>query len=150
MTTKPATAAGYDPETTRIVRDTAFYVATKLNDLMDDIVIVGGLVPLLLIDSDKLPEDTDPHPGTRDVDLGFSLTLLNDELYQTLEERLRSAGFEPDENDEGKKQSQCWRHGERDVTIDFLIPPTSPKDKPGRLKNLAANFAAIIAPGLRR
>ena len=45
MPDKPATAAGYRSEYLDLVRATCLYVATKLGDLMDEIVIVGGLVP---------------------------------------------------------------------------------------------------------
>lgn len=48
--TKPRTAAGYDSSYVRHVRDTSLYVATKLGDLIDELVIVGGLAPSLLID----------------------------------------------------------------------------------------------------
>ncbi len=35
------------------------------------------------------------------------------------------------------------------MTVDFLIAPSGPDDKGGKLKNLEDDFAAIIAPGLR-
>jgi hypothetical protein len=37
------------------VRSTCLYVATKLGDLLDDLVVVGGPVPSLLIDQVHLP-----------------------------------------------------------------------------------------------
>ena len=54
MPDKPTTAAGYRPEYLELVRSTCLYVATKLGDLMDDTVVVGGLVPSLLIDQAAL------------------------------------------------------------------------------------------------
>ena len=48
---KPTTAAGYEPAFTSAVRATCLYVATKLGDLADDTVVVGGLVPSLIIDA---------------------------------------------------------------------------------------------------
>lgn len=48
--TKPRTAAGYHPSQARSVRATCLYVATKLGDLADDVVVVGGLVPSLIVD----------------------------------------------------------------------------------------------------
>ncbi|MFW5739324.1 MAG: hypothetical protein ACOC1F_03040 [Myxococcota bacterium] len=48
---KPPTAAGYTPEFTSKVRATCLYGATKLGDLMDDTVVIGGLVPSLIIDA---------------------------------------------------------------------------------------------------
>jgi len=55
MTDKPTTAAGYQSEQVELVRATCLYVATKLGDIMDELVVVGGLVPSLLIDQDNLP-----------------------------------------------------------------------------------------------
>ncbi|MEN8151655.1 MAG: hypothetical protein ABFS86_17700 [Planctomycetota bacterium] len=50
MDDKPATAEGYPGEQVALVRSTCLYVATKLGDLIDDLVVVGGLVPSLLVD----------------------------------------------------------------------------------------------------
>ena len=43
-------------------------MASKLGDLMDDLVVVGGLVPSLLIDQADLPEGATEHVGTMDLD----------------------------------------------------------------------------------
>lgn len=148
MPEKPTTAEGYDHAQTELVRATCLYVATKLGDLMDDLVVVGGLVPSLLIDQDRLPAGAAAHVGTQDLDIGLSVALLDDGLYRTLSERLRRAEFEQDENDGGRPTRQRWKHESPRVTIDFLIPPTRPDDRGGRLRDIEADFAAIIAPGL--
>jgi hypothetical protein len=72
MPDKPTTAAGYRSEHVQLVRATCLYVATKLGDLMDELVVVGGLVPSLIIDQATLPQDTDPHVGTMDLDVGLT------------------------------------------------------------------------------
>ena len=46
---KPSFALDYKREDVELVRQTCLYVATKLGDLLDDFVVVGGLVPSLLI-----------------------------------------------------------------------------------------------------
>ena len=86
-----------------------------------------------------------------DVDLGLTVAILDDERYTELSERLKSAGFEPDQNESGKRTSQRWSIEEsgQKVTVDFLIPPTQDEDKGGRLRNLESDFAAIIVPGLK-
>ncbi len=150
MTTKPSTSDGYDRATTRYAEATCLYVATKLGDLMDRMVVVGGLVPSLLIRHDQNSYIADPHVGTMDVDLGLNVELLTTGLYQPLADRLRDAGFGPETNDRGNRIRQRWRppsshHG---VGIDFLIQPTLREDQGGRLRNLQPDFAAIIAPGL--
>jgi len=52
---KPTTAAGYRREHVELVRATCLYLATKLGDLLDDVVVIGGLVPSLLIAQDEVP-----------------------------------------------------------------------------------------------
>jgi hypothetical protein len=71
MPEKPTTASGYPPGQVARVKSTCLYLAKKLGDLMDELVVVGGLVPSLLIDQEKLPENVTPHVGTLDLDLGF-------------------------------------------------------------------------------
>ena len=78
MTDKPRTAVDYTPDLTETARETLLYIATTLGDLSDQIVLVGGLVPSLIV-----PEkpDVPPHVGTMDVDLALSLGLLNSQRY---------------------------------------------------------------------
>lgn len=149
MTDKPTTAAGYTATQSEMVRRTCLYVATKLGDLMDDLVIVGGLVPTLLIDSTRLPAEAEPHVGTNDLDVGLSVLLLDEQRYRTLTHCLRAAGFSQDTNDAGNPTRQRWViAGQARVTVDFLIAPTLPTDRGGRLRNIEPDFAALIAPGL--
>ncbi len=93
MSEKPTTAAGYSVEQVDPVRATCLQVATRLGDLMDEIVIVGELVPSLLIDQGSLPPGADRHVGTMDLDVGLALALLDGGRYRLLTERLRGAGF---------------------------------------------------------
>jgi len=46
MDDRPTTALEYSPESVKLVRSASLYLATKLGDLLEDIVIVGGLVPI--------------------------------------------------------------------------------------------------------
>ena len=120
-----------------------------MGDLADDIVIIGGLVPSLLIDQTLFDRADDRHVGTLDLDLGLALAILDHRRYQALTERLRQAGFSQDENEDGKATRQRWRiNGPPMVTVDFLIPPSTLRDRPGTLRNIEGDFAAIIAPGL--
>jgi hypothetical protein len=149
MADKPKRASEYKSEQVELVRATCLYVATKLGDLMDDLVVIGGLVPSLLIDHEALPEGTSAHVGTMDLDVGLTLALLEGGRYRKLTERLRDAGFEMDRNDDGEPTRQRWKiSGAGTVTVDFLIQPSLPGDRGGRLRNIEPDFAAIIAPGL--
>lgn len=117
--------------------------------MLDDIVIVGGLVPSLLVDQERLPWDLEHHPGTLDLDIGLSLAILEEERYRELGLRLRDAGFEPDFNPTGNPTSQRWRtRSPLSATVDFLIPPSFDTDRGGHLRNIQYGFAAMITPGL--
>ncbi|RLC03936.1 MAG: hypothetical protein DRH90_10005 [Deltaproteobacteria bacterium] len=96
MPEKPLFAYDYQKENVELVRQTCLYVSTKLGDLLDDLVVVGGLVPSLLIPDGSLPEGEDVHIGTMDLDLGLSLAILDRKRYEDLTQRLHRSGFEPD------------------------------------------------------
>lgn len=149
MIAKPSTRDGYDIEQLDIVHRTCLYMATRLGDLLEEIVVVGGLVPYLLVDQENLPSGLEPHVGTMDLDMGLALVILNLERYRELGHRLRDAGFEPAINDQGNRRLQTWTAGApHRVTVDFLIPPVKATDKGGELHHLESDLAAIITPGL--
>lgn len=148
MSEKPTTAAGYPPDQVARVKSTCLYLATKLGDLMPELVVVGGLVPALLIDQENLSENVTPHVGTLDLDLGLAFALVGEQRYQEVAARLRNAKFSPDENEEGKPTRQRWRISDPPVTVDFLIEPENMDAKPGSLFSLTKDWAAIVAPGL--
>lgn len=106
MADKPKRASEYNSEQVELVRATCLYVATKLGDLMEEVVVVGGLVPSLLIDPGALPEGTPAHVGTLDLDVGLKLGLLEEGRYRVLAQRLRDAGFVQDRTDEGRPTRQ--------------------------------------------
>ncbi|GEM_PF-1343156 len=150
MPEKPKRASENKSEQVELVRATCLYVATKLGDLMDDLVVVGGLVPSLLIAHETLPEDTAAHVGTMDLDVGLTLALLDEGRYRKLTERLRDAGFTMDTNDDGNPTRQRWKiTNSGTVAVDFLIQPSLAGDKGGKLRDIEPDFAAIIAPGLK-
>ena len=147
---KPSVADGYDSATTLRAKSTCLTVATRLGNLMDDMVVIGGLVPSLIIPQSANAEVPDAHVGTMDVDLALNVELLSTGLYETVGARLRDAGFVLDVNDRGNPTRQRWRpSGARlGVGVDFLVQPSRPGDQGGRLRNLQPDFAAVIVPGL--
>lgn len=149
MPEKPTTAAGYTSGYVELVRATCLYVATKLGDLTDDLVVVGGLVPSLIVDQEHLADGVEAHVGTMDLDIGLAVALLDQGRYRDLSERLRRSGFTPDTNERGNATRQRWKiEGLEKVTLDFLIEPTRPGDRGGALRDIEPDFAAMIAPGL--
>jgi len=137
MADKPNLASGYRSEQVSLARATCLYLATKLGDLVNELVIVGGLVPSLLIDPATLPVDREAHVGTMDLDVGLAVAILDEGRYRTLSEALRRAGLTRDVNEQGNPTHQRWRvEGAPSVTVDFLIPPTRSEDLGGRIRNL--------------
>lgn len=82
MPRKASTSDGYPLELAVSARKMCLYVATILGDLLDDIVVVGGLVPYLVIDQAHVAEG---HVGTRDLDLGLSIAVLHGERYRDIQ-----------------------------------------------------------------
>ena len=82
MVSKPVSGDGYAGDQFGRVRQTCLYIATKLGDLLDEIVVVGGLVPNLLIDQNNLPSGVEPHAGTMDLDMGLALAILDEQRYR--------------------------------------------------------------------
>ena len=149
MTSKPSSGDGYGTEQLDSVRRTCLYMATKLGDLLNEIAVVGGLVPYLLVDQENLPSGLEPHAGTMDLDMGLALAILNRERYRELGARLRDAGFKPDVNEQGNKRWQTWIvHTPHPVRVDFLIPPTDETEGGGALLHIEPDLAAIVTPGL--
>lgn len=146
MPEKPTTFEGYSPWQVQLVHSTCLTLATRVGDLIEDLVIVGGVAPSLLIPQEDVPEG---HVGTLDLDVGLSVALLDSQRYQVLAERLRTEGFRPEPNAKGNPARQTWAlEGHGRVTLDFLIPPSLEDDRGGRLRNIEPDFAAFIIPGL--
>jgi len=148
---KPLVASGYVPEMLEVVRQTCLYVATILGDLFEEhVTIVGGLVPYLLVKQDETVAPGDRHIGTRDLDLGFAVTVLDNERYEVVAERLRRADFHPDVNNRDGPTRQRWRldlDGNRKVAVDFLIAPVKGEDA-GSPFSLEDDLAATVTPGI--
>jgi predicted nucleotidyltransferase len=149
---KPRHRSGYTAEETLQVESACLTVAVTLGAYLDDVCVVGGLVPSLLIDRelgpDQKDEDEERHPGTNDLDIGLAISLLDDERYAGLSERLRQEGFRPDLNEDGNEVRQRWRLGDLKVTVEFLIPPAPGQAEERRIQDLQPDFAALVTKGL--
>jgi hypothetical protein len=75
MALKPTHASGYAAGQVQHVRSTCLYIATKLGDVLNETVVIGGLVPSLLIDQTALQRDQEKHVGTLDLDIGLALAM---------------------------------------------------------------------------
>ena len=150
MASKPSTWDGYGSEDLVLVRQVCLYLATRLGDLLEDIAVVGGLAPSLLVDQDSLFPGMEPHAGTRDLDLALALPVLARERYQALRGRLQGAGFAPDVTRDGNLTFQRWvKASGRSIEVDFLVQPSLGEDRGGSLRHIETDLAAVITPGLR-
>jgi hypothetical protein len=150
VTDKPRHRSGYRREETEQVEATCLTVAVTLGALMDDLCIVGGLVPSLIIDRrvGPDPDSGEGHLGTNDLDVGLAIALLDESRYTEISARLRQEGFKPDVNERGNPTPQRWKLGDLDVTVDFLMALIPGAERGGRVQPLEGDFGALIAPGL--
>ncbi|MBL8913425.1 MAG: hypothetical protein JNM17_22190 [Archangium sp.] len=138
---KPDTAAGYSAEKFELARSAALTLATFLGPVRDELVVVGGLVPSLIIDQPMVA-----HVGTMDLDLGLDLAILDESRYEQLVELLKTSKFVPDETGQGKLATYRWKHS-TGITVDFLIAPGSdPKAKTRVISNELSAFQAAALP----
>ena len=63
-------------------------IMTALGELRENVVIVGGNVPSLLI-----PAAKEKHPGTLDVDLALDFKHISDNTYKTIVKTLSARGY---------------------------------------------------------
>jgi len=137
----PRTRADYSPDGLLLVQATCLDLATCVGDYWEELVIVGGFVPTLLV----APEtDIEQHVGTLDLDLGLSLGLLKGERYADIAARLRRAGYEPDIKENGQPAHHRWKlagHGAA-ATVDFLIQNPG-GERAGTPLHLSKEFAPI-------
>jgi predicted nucleotidyltransferase len=150
VTDKPRHRRGYRREETEQVEATCLTVAVTLGALMDDLCIVGGLVPSLIIDRriGADPETGERHSGTNDLDVGLAIALFDESRYTEISRRLRQEDFKPDVNESGNTTPQRWKLGDLNVTVDFLMAPIAGAERGGRVQPLEGDFGALIAPGL--
>lgn len=127
-TNKPRTRDGYTPEDLANVISACLTFAVTVGAHMDELCIVGGLVPSLLIDHRLGTPNGAAHPGTNDLDVGLAVAVLGDNGYHAISTRLRAEGFEPIKNARGNTQVQTWAYASTKVTVDFLIGHASQHD----------------------
>lgn len=144
------TSADYSPEDTDLVQRLCLHLAVVLGNVMDDITVVGGLVPSLLIPANDAVI-RERHVGTMDLDLGLALAILGDDEYKTIAERLHDANFQPALNPKDNPRNWKWHTGDmlpQKIEIDFLIQRKGLK-KNRNVQILAKNFGALTTAGLQ-
>jgi hypothetical protein len=106
----------YTPADVIAARAVLVMVAELFQDLSDELVLVGGWVPPLLIAGAE-----DEHVGSLDVDLAFR------EAGAAIDQRLRDSGFYPDP----REAFRYWKTiDEILIPVDILAPNPPPGPKP--------------------
>ncbi|MCX7038627.1 MAG: hypothetical protein NT005_05795 [Spirochaetes bacterium] len=106
----------YDALQVEGARSVMLELVRLLGEYRDDMVVVGGWVPALLI-----PQGTSPHVGSLDIDLALNHTTLQDPGYNTIRSLLVGRGYRQD----NEQPYRFWRTvmvGGRsvDVAVDLL------------------------------
>lgn len=89
--------ADYPPDAVEVAKSVLVELVHVLGEYRDDMVIVGGWVPPLLM------PDSSGHVGSTDVDIALNHLAENDETYSRISESLRAHAYEQDE-----KQPFIW------------------------------------------
>ena len=85
----------YTPAETQASLSVLVEVMTVLGEFRENIVIVGGNVPPLLIKSAGAK-----HPGTLDIDLALDNRRISNDTYRTIVETLKARGYYQKEGEE--------------------------------------------------
>src|SRR3990170_8758688 len=62
-----------------------------LAELKDEMVIIGGWAPTFL-----LPQSSEPHIGSLDIDVALNFAMIPDDTYQTIMETFLKRGYMQD------------------------------------------------------
>jgi hypothetical protein len=110
------TKRDYDALGVKAAHSVMLELTRLLGEYHDDVVVVGGWVPAMLIPQDKVP-----HVGSLDVDLALNHKTLQDPGYNTIHNLLVGRGYRQD----NEQPYRFWRIVEVDgrpieVAVDLL------------------------------
>lgn len=131
----------YDPRITSQTLPAFLTVWPALGSYHEDLVLLGGLVPILICQHPKDQEYL-PRPATLDVDLGVSLGASAGQ-YGTISSDLRTHGFRPSQEFPGR-----FEKNQDGITlyIDFLVEQGN--QQKGTL--MVDDVPASVMPGVVR
>jgi len=138
---KYETYGEYDPRAVAQTHPAFLTVWSALGGYHDDLVLLGGLVPLYIC---KHPTGRTalPRPATLDVDFGVSLGATAGQ-YGTLSTDLRAQGFLPSQKQRGRFEKEV---GSFTLYVDFLVEDG---DSP-RGTRIVDDVPASVMPGVAR
>jgi hypothetical protein len=138
---KFATYSDYDPRATSQTLPAFLTVWPGLGNYQDDLVLLGGMVPLYLC-RHPTGERALPRPATLDVDFGISLGASAGQ-YGTLATDLRAQGFRPSAVHPGRFEREVDGFP---VYVDFLVEDGDHT----RGTRLVDDVPASVMPGVVR
>jgi hypothetical protein len=105
----------YSESATEAAKAVMLEIVRLLGEYKDDMAIIGGWVPELL-----LPNAQPRHVGSVDVDIALNHEAIDNEVYRTITEHLKRAGYK--EGDRPYKFLRTLLVGDQQVTVevDFL------------------------------
>ena len=109
------TQRDYTVEAVEAARSVLIELVHLLGEYRDEIVLIGGWVPEVL-----LPKKDKPHVGSMDVDLALNHRTLRDEGYKTIQELLLSRGYRQGKQPFIFHRSVKVGDKEIDVQVDLL------------------------------
>ncbi|MDA8433298.1 MAG: hypothetical protein M0Z60_10105 [Nitrospiraceae bacterium] len=86
------TRRDYTAEGVEAARSVLIELVHLLGEYKDDIVLIGGWIPEVL-----LPHQSGPHVGSMDVDLALNHKKIRDEAYKKIQDLLKSRGYQQGE-----------------------------------------------------
>jgi hypothetical protein len=123
-------ATDYSPNDLLLVRQTCLYIFSHLpGELVEQITVVGGLVPSLLIKDPPSPGEY--HLGTADLDIGLRIGSQGVNQYERLTAVLGDLKFEPERTKDGKAAGVRWRLNRDDVpeVLIDILPAVLDRDR---------------------
>ena len=105
----------YSEDIVDAARSVQLEVIRILGEYQENIVVVGGWVPELLI-----PDAEEKHIGSSDVDLALDHRRITEAGYQTIREHLLSHGYEQGEQPFSFQRTVIIRDREIQVDVHFL------------------------------
>jgi hypothetical protein len=145
--TKPKTLDGYSSPVTDACERVLVTLLRGIGPLKESVFLIGGLTPRYLIQA--RPPEVPRHAGTGDVDVVVELSILADaEAYRTLEDNLKTMGFDRAENERGQKQSWRWKAEFVGSTVFLEFLADDPALAGGRIQEIPSegNVSALNIP----
>jgi len=133
------TRKDYTEDAIHAARSVLIELVHLLGEYRDDIVLIGGWVPeLLLSNKDR------PHVGITDVDIALNHRTLGEQGYRTIQELLLSRGYQQGDQPYIFLKSVRLRDKEIDVQVDLLAGEYEGTGRAHRHQRIQGIFARKV------